>query len=36
MIDLSIFIDFYFTKYLIIASTIYGIFMIINKLIMRK
>lgn len=36
MIDLSIFIDFYFTKYLFLASAFYGVCMLVRLLIMRR
>lgn len=36
MIDLSIFLDFYFTKYLFIASAFYGVCMLVRKLIMNR
>lgn len=32
MIDINMFIDFYFTKYLIIASCFLGICLIVRKL----
>lgn len=35
MIDLSILLDFYFTKYLFLASAFYGICLIVKKLVMR-
>lgn len=36
MIDLSIFLDFYFTKYLFIASAFYGVCMLVRKLVMNR
>lgn len=36
MIDLSIFINFYFTKYLFIASAFYGVCLLVRKLVMNK
>lgn len=36
MIDLSIFLDFYFTKYLFIASAFYGVCQLVKKLVMRS
>jgi len=36
MIDLGIFLDFYFTKWLFIGSTFYGVCRLVNKLIMRN
>jgi len=35
MIDLSILLDFYFTKYLFLASVFYGICQLVKKLMMR-
>lgn len=35
MVDISIFLDFYFTKYLFLASTFYGVCLLVKKLIMR-
>lgn len=36
MIDFSIFLDFYFTKYLFVASAFYGVCMLVRKLVMNK
>ena len=36
MIDLTILLDFYFTKYLFIASAFYGVCMLVRKLIMNR
>ena len=36
MIDLSIFLDFYFTKYLFIASAFFGVCMLVRKLLMNR
>lgn len=36
MFDLSIFLDFYFTKYLFIASAFYGVCNLAKLLIMRR
>lgn len=35
MIDLTIFLDFYFTKWLFMASVFFGVCKLVNKLIMR-
>lgn len=35
MIDLRIFLDFYFTKWLFLASVFFGLCKIVNKLMMR-
>lgn len=32
MIDMSIFLDYYFTKWLFMASVVYGIFRLVNKI----
>ena len=36
MIDLSIFIDFYFTKYLFMAGAIYGVIKGIKRLMIGR
>lgn len=36
MIDITIFLDFYFTKWLFIASAFFGVCKIVNKLVMRR
>lgn len=35
MFDFTILLDFYFTKYLFVASTFYGVCLLVKKLIMR-
>lgn len=36
MIDITIFLDFYFTKWLFIASAFFGVCKIVNKLVMSR
>ena len=36
MIDLSIFLDFYFTKWLFMASAFYGVCQLVKMLLVRR
>ncbi len=36
MINIGIFLEYYFTKWLFIGSTFYGVCMIVRKLMVRK
>lgn len=36
MIDISLFLDFYFTKYLFMASVFYGVCRLVKMLVMRR
>lgn len=36
MIDFSIFLDFYFTKWLFLGSSFFGVCQLVNKLIFKR
>lgn len=36
MLDISMFLDFYFTKYLFVSGGFYGVCQLVRLLVMRK